>query len=242
MNRLPMIAILVGGALLLSPLVPAARADAWNKKTIVDFSQPVEIPGVVLQPGKYVMKLVDSQSDRHIVQFSNERENHVYATILAIPAYRQQPSGKTVITFYEMPGGQPEAIRTWFYPGDNYGQEFAYPKRRALQLTQTTSYNVPSSLQESTLKSREPEPTPTEPVPEAIEEKPTPQPEVALNSPAPTPEPEPQAEPQPTQAPAPVQPATRMPKTSSELPLAGLIGLVSIFGALAIKALANRIA
>jgi len=239
MNRLPMIATLVGGALLLSPLVPAARADAWNKKTIVDFSQPVEIPGTVLQPGKYVMKLVDSQSDRHIVQFSNERENHVYATILAIPAYRQQPSGKTVITFYEMPGGQPEAIRTWFYPGDNYGQEFAYPKRRALQLTQTTTVPSASSTQESTLKSREPEPTPTEPVPEAIEEKPTPQPEVALNSPAPTPEPEPQAEPQPTQAPAPVQPAT-MPKTSSELPLAGLIGLVSIFGALAIRALANR--
>jgi len=239
MNRLPMIAALVGGALLLSPLVPAARADAWNKKTIVDFSQPVEIPGTVLQPGKYVMKLVDSQSDRHIVQFSNERENHVYATILAIPAYRQQPSGKTVITFYEMPGGQPEAIRTWFYPGDNYGQEFAYPKRRALQLTQTTTVASASSTQESTLKSREPEPTPTEPVPEAIEEKPTPQPEVALNSPAPTPEPEPQAEPQPTQAPAPVQPAT-MPKTSSELPLAGLIGLVSIFGALAIRALANR--
>ena len=30
---------------------PEARADEWNKKTIVTFSGPVEIPGQVLQPG-----------------------------------------------------------------------------------------------------------------------------------------------------------------------------------------------
>jgi hypothetical protein len=246
MNRFPMIALLAGGALLQSPLVPVARADAWNKKTIVDFSRPVEVPGAVLQPGKYVMKLVESQSDRHIVQFSNERENKVYATVLAIPAYRLQPTGKTVITFYEMPGGQPEAMRTWFYPGDNFGQEFAYPKRRAEQLMQTTSSNVPTApvaTQESTLKSRDPEPTPTEPPPQAIEEKPTPQPEVALNTPAPTPEPQPQAEPQPTPTPAPVaeRPA-RMPSTASEFPLAGLVGLFSILAALAVRSFANRMA
>jgi len=239
MNRFPLIALLAGGALLTSPLVPDARADAWNKKTIVDFSRPVEVPGAVLQPGKYVMKLVDSQSDRHIVQFSNERENQVYATVLAIPAYRLQPTGKTVITFYEMPGGQPEAIRTWFYPGDNFGQEFAYPKRRAEQLIQTTSSNAPAPT--TILKSRDPEPTPIEPPPAAAEEKPAPQPEVALNTPAPTPEPQAEPAPQPTPAPVAEKP-TRMPSTASEIPLAGLVGLLSILGALAVRSFANRMA
>ena len=51
-------------------------------------------------------------------------------TILAIPNYRLQPTGKTVFTFWETPPGQPKALRAWFYPGDNFGQEFAYPKIR----------------------------------------------------------------------------------------------------------------
>ena len=59
-----------------------------GQKDYGDFSQPVEVPGYVLQPGKYVMKLVDFPSDRHVVQFMNERGNHVYAAAMAIPAYR----------------------------------------------------------------------------------------------------------------------------------------------------------
>lgn len=122
---------LAGCALLLGSLTSIARADAWDKKTIVKFPMSVEVPGKVLEPGTYVFRLVDSPSDRHIVQISNERGNHVYATILAIPNYRLTPTGKSVFSFYEVPVGQPEALRAWFYPGDNYGQEFAYPKSRA---------------------------------------------------------------------------------------------------------------
>ena len=77
-------------AATLAASLSVVRADTWDKKTTVSFSQPVEVPGHILQPGKYVMKLVDSQSDRHVVQFTNERQNHVYATTIAVPAYRTQ--------------------------------------------------------------------------------------------------------------------------------------------------------
>jgi hypothetical protein len=115
-------------AAALAASLSVVRADTWDKKTTISFSQPVEVPGAILQPGKYVMKLVDSQSDRHVVQFTNERQNHVYATTIAVPAYRTQVTGRTVITFYEAAAGQPEPIRDWYYPGDNFGQEFVYPK------------------------------------------------------------------------------------------------------------------
>jgi hypothetical protein len=36
-------------------LAPKAAADAWDKKTIVTFSAPVEVPGKVLTPGTYVL-------------------------------------------------------------------------------------------------------------------------------------------------------------------------------------------
>jgi hypothetical protein len=115
-------------AATLAASLSVVCADTWDKKTTVSFSQPVEVPGAILPPGKYVMKLVDSQSDRHVVQFTNERQNHVYATTIAVPAYRSQVTDRTVITFYEAAAGQAEPIRNWYYPGDNFGQEFVYPK------------------------------------------------------------------------------------------------------------------
>src|SRR5579862_421715 len=110
-------------ALLSATFAPSARADDWDKKTTVTFSSPIEIPGVhlqgwgVLPAGTYVFKVLDSKSDRHIVQIFNTDETVIYATILAIPNYRLQATDKTVMTFRERPAGQPEALRAWFYPG-----------------------------------------------------------------------------------------------------------------------------
>jgi hypothetical protein len=127
---------------------PSATADSWNKKTVVTLSGPVEIPGVhlagwaVLPAGTYVFKLVNSTVNRHIVQISNQDESVVYATILAIPNTRLTPSDDTVITFRERPAGQPPALRAWFYPGDTWGDEFVYPKARAMQLAESNNTPV----------------------------------------------------------------------------------------------------
>src|SRR5579864_1898402 len=123
----------------------SASAQPWNKKTTVTFSAPVEIPGVgaqVLPAGTYVFRLLDSLSDRNIVQVFNKDESHVYATILAIPNYRLRATDKTVMTFAERRAGDPQAIRAWFYPGDNWGQEFVYPKTKAVQLAKITRLPV----------------------------------------------------------------------------------------------------
>src|SRR5579862_8634777 len=107
---------------------PGARADEWDKETILTFNEPVEIPGKVLPAGTYVFRLADSESDRNVVQVFTEDEKQLLATILAIPAYRIEPTGNTVVTFDERPSGSPEALHKWFYPGDTYGFEFVYPK------------------------------------------------------------------------------------------------------------------
>src|SRR5271155_1888582 len=121
-------------ALLAVTFGSTARADDWNRKTVVTISAPIEIPGVhltgwgILPAGTYVFKVMDSQSDRHIVQIFNQNETVVYATVLAIPNYRLQATSKTVLTFRETPPGQPDVLRAWFYPGKNFGEEFVYPK------------------------------------------------------------------------------------------------------------------
>ena len=115
-------------ALVTFVAAPSAMADGWDKETVVTFSSPVEVPGQVLLPGTYVFKLADSQSDRGIVQIFSEDHSRLLATILAVPDYRLTPTEKNVISFEERPSGTPEALHSWFYPGDNYGVEFVYPK------------------------------------------------------------------------------------------------------------------
>ena len=124
-------------------------ADSWDKKTVLNIEEPLLIPGKTLQPGRYVLKLVDSLSDRHIVRILNEREDEVITTVLAIPNWRLQPTGNTQFMFWETPSGNPPALRAWFYPGDNFGQEFAYPKGLAAKIAAQAEAPVPSVTAEN---------------------------------------------------------------------------------------------
>ena len=117
-------------------LATLARADEWNKKTELTVKDTIQVPGATLSPGKYVVKLLDSPSNRHIVQIMNGEENQVITTILAIPNEKLRPSGKSEFSFYERPAGEAPALRAWFYPGDTIGQEFAYPERQAPRVGQ----------------------------------------------------------------------------------------------------------
>jgi hypothetical protein len=123
-------------------LVPAARADEWNKKTFLTFSGPVQIPGATLAAGTYVFKLADLSGSRHVVQVFDKDEKHVYATILAIPDQRLEPADDPVVLFAERPAGTPQAIRAWFYPGDTIGDEFVYPKTQAVKIAKANHNSV----------------------------------------------------------------------------------------------------
>lgn len=103
-------------------------ADDWNQATRLTFNEPVEVPGQVLPAGTYWFILADKDSDRNIVQIWNVDRKHLVTTISAIPDYRQTAPEKTIINFEERPSGQPEAIQSWFYPGNKLGLEFVYPK------------------------------------------------------------------------------------------------------------------
>ncbi len=145
MHKVQLLTALCTAAIGLSVVAPTALADEHDKKTVVTITEPLEVPGAVLQPGKYVFKLVESSNDRHIVIIKNERQNHTYATIFAVPNYKVRRTGKTELSFWETPAGQPKALRAWFYPGDNFGQEFMYPKTRVTEINQVAKQEVPEA-------------------------------------------------------------------------------------------------
>ncbi|MCI0624714.1 MAG: hypothetical protein L0387_24230 [Acidobacteria bacterium] len=221
--------------LLCSFVFPlSAHADSWNQKTTVTLGETMWVPGATLPPGTYVFKLVNSLSDRHIVRVLNEDETHVYATILAIPNYRLEPTGKTEFGYWEMPEDYPVALRSWFYPGKSYGHEFAYPKKRAAEIAARMKTPVPAIPEEMEAKLTVPPPTPDAPEPEEFkttvitEEKPNPEPVTATKRVETT------AEVKPTEV------ARTLPETAGVFPLVGLMGSFSVGLGLIIRAVRQR--
>ncbi len=206
-------------------MAPVTNADPVYKRTEVTFNQPVQIPGSVLMPGTYVMKLLDPYMDvdRNIVRFYNAQENHMYAMAFALPAYRLRTTDHTVITLEERAHNAPQAIKDWFPAGDHWGEEFVYPKPQPIAAS--VSPAIPQQL---------------EPRPTAL--APSPAPAAKPVAPAPVAQAQPrqpveiaQAQPVPASS-QPAAPATEqkteqkieqkkeLPKTASNLPMAALLG------------------
>ena len=212
-------------------VVPTVTADDWNRETVITFSGPVEVPGVgaqTLPAGTYVFKIFDSLSDRHIVQIFSQDKTHVFTTILAIPNYRLKATDKTVVTFRERPAGEPEALRAWFYPGRQWGEEFVYAKPRAIELAKEV--NEPVLATPIELATAPVEALRTAPV-EAV--APTGEPVELAQVVEPPPAAEVASQPMVAEA---------LPKTASSLPLIGLIGLLSLGAGLALSVVAKRVA
>lgn len=218
-SRLPF-AIFAGTLLALS--TTPSFADQWDKKTVITIGSPMQMPNTTLQPGTYTLKLLDSTSNRHIVSVWDRDGMRLVTTVLATPNYRLQPTGKSAFSFWETPADQPPALRAWFYPGDNFGQEFAYPKAKAQEIAMLNRGATPPTTDDSRFATREPaaepEPEPT-PAP-APEPTPAPAPLAAApEPPAPAPAPAAAAAAEPAPAGEPQAPATpEATSGSSSLP------------------------
>jgi len=165
-------------------------------------------------------------SDRHIVQIFNQNENEIYATILALPNVRLKATDSVVITFRETPAGQPLALRAMFYPGREWGEEFVYPKTKAVELAKAVS-----------------EPVPT--LPAAIEEEqgmPEAPEVIAELEQAPIFATEPSGE----EAPLPPAPYSvnemprELPQTASPVPAIALMGLMALLSGLLLRPVTER--
>ena len=213
-----------GVAIASGILLSRAYADQWDKKTVLTTNQPIQVQDKLLDPGQYVFKLLDSDSNRHVVQIFNGDQTQIIDTVLAIPTYRTQPTGKSQFTFWETPPGTAKALRTWYYPGDNFGQEFSYPEHLAM-LQQPAPPAPPAVEPAPAPPVEQPEAAPP-PEPQSMNQEPQPEEkpaEVAQNT---QPEPPPVA-PEPQPVPEQERPAA-LPKTASPYPLIGLTGLLSL--------------
>lgn len=207
------------GVACVTILLAAAAASAqsnFNRTTYLTFSTPVELPGITLPAGTYMFRLSDSTSDRHVVQVRDKDGAKLHTTILAKPAKRLHADEETVVTFHELPAEATPAVRYWYYPGDETGQEFAYPKDQALRLATASGEPVLAVDAEQVTR---------------VEPDAAAQPSAAAQA---TAQPE---TPRQDEAGAVGTAGTRpLPQTASSLPLVGLLGLLALGGSIAVRA------
>jgi LPXTG-motif cell wall-anchored protein len=164
----------------------------------------MQIEGVLLQPGTYVFKLMDSMADRHVVRIMNEDETKVIATIVGMPHYEFEPPNKTQMDFWEAQSVTPPAVKTWQYPGEMFGLAFKQPPAKAAAAPPAVAAVVPP-------------PAPPAVAPPPVTPPPPPAPQVTPPPPAPAPAPE-----------APAPPPVELPRTASSLPFLSLLGFAFI--------------
>jgi hypothetical protein len=131
-------------AVLFTPASPQDQsAYEWNKKSTLAVDRQVEFPGIVLEPGVYIVKLRESVEKLSIVQVLNQDETQILATLRAVPDHRMRPDNGE-FTFHNV-GSGPRPVQSWFFAGDLVGLEFVYPKPRAKDIAQQSNDHVMAS-------------------------------------------------------------------------------------------------
>ena len=207
MRRLIRLVAAVSAVLLLA--APAAQAQYEKTKSTLAISEPVEVPGAVLEPGTYLVRVANIQANRNVVVFQNMDGTKTFATCLATPHRGASEFKETEFDFYPMPAGQTRVLRSWFPANVANGQDFYYPAERAAELKRITSVEVPVATAEMN------PPAPAPPAPEPVAE--------SAPAPAPPPAPEP-----PAQTAAASTEETNLPQTASPYPLVAILGAASL--------------
>ena len=141
------------GRLVLTLLVMWAfidgtgHADSHNKETILTLGQLTRIGSIQLPPGRYIVRLLDSQSTRDIVQVLDADDRTLVTTVITVPVYLQEPVGETTLRFGEAPAGQPVPWLAWFYPGDTIGREFIDREPPLVNLRASTGFAIRPPIQ-----------------------------------------------------------------------------------------------
>jgi hypothetical protein len=217
------------------------QAQNFDRKTTLTFNTPVRLPGKVTLPaGTYVFRLHDSNAERHVVRITNPRGNQTFATVLAINDYRPTATTKSVMTFGESASCQPHTIKAWYYAGDTNGSRFVYSKEEAEALAKGCQEPVPH-VEPAVLTNLHAEPVAERivAVPMYVATPSAPTVEYAMARPHESDADDSagfDADPEPAPAATPA-----MPRTNSQLPLLGLMGMIllvlSLGGRLALRRL-----
>ena len=114
-----------------SPNAPAETPAQQMQSTTVEFTTPTRLPGITLQPGKYVFRLGAPVTTQKIVEVYSADGTKKIASFLTVDYATPPAANATLITFDKT---DPPALRVWYFPGEPIGREFVYTQDEATTL------------------------------------------------------------------------------------------------------------
>jgi hypothetical protein len=132
-------------AMAFSSFLQESYLTEWNKKSTLNTDKQIEFPGIVLEPGTYIIRLKEGSERRSIVEIRNQNETQTLATVLAIPDLQQRPDDNSEFVYFNAKKGKPQPVRSWFYSGDLIGLQFVYLKSRAREIAKVSDDHVMAS-------------------------------------------------------------------------------------------------
>src|SRR5665213_2919075 len=131
-----------GVGLALALVASAAHAQTFDKRTYFTFSAPVALPGATLPAGRYLFHIVDTTTSRRVVQVMSADQKKVFVMVNTIPDTRLEPVKEATVAFYETSKGAPAAVKSWWYPGERDGYQFIFPRQQAIKIAKDTGKPV----------------------------------------------------------------------------------------------------
>lgn len=118
---------------------PAPQAAAaQDRAATVEFTTITRLPGITLQPGKYVFRLGEPVTKQNVVEVYSADGTKKIATLLTVD-YAAPAAGNSTVVFEKT---NPPVVRAWYFPGETVGREFVYTEDEAKTIYATASVPV----------------------------------------------------------------------------------------------------
>ena len=140
LSALSAVAILVGVMYAPPVFAQAAENSMWN------ITEPTNVGGTVLEPGQYKLSVVRTSTSRNFVRVTSPDGTKLFATALTVPHLiaPNEVIPNSTFVYYDAADGQPRALRTWYAtvrPG-GIGHDFVYEEAPATMIARTSNAPV----------------------------------------------------------------------------------------------------
>jgi hypothetical protein len=201
-------ALLLAGIAAAQPPSPQGEQKLAGMSVVFSVDLPLDVPGAVLQPGTYVLRVKREPSqpgELAELQLWDAAQTGILAELHAVQSLSEGTPDNSIMTYYEGPAGR-RVLKAWNLLRTGYTERIVYPAEQAAELAKITSETVLTMPITGA-------PAVTEPAATAPEATPVAQ--------------SPSASRDDTSAPTPNPPAT-FPKTAGNLPLVLWVGFTAL--------------
>jgi hypothetical protein len=117
----------------------AVAEDDASWKSMVNFTESVQIGSLVFAPGSYSIERISSPADRYIMSVYSIERKQWEGIVMGVPAHRVDTSKVLDLTFTKQAHAEPQLLEYWFHQHSLDGIKFLSQTMHVNRVVQTAS-------------------------------------------------------------------------------------------------------